>query len=293
MADRVTVVPPHDPWPFSTVTADDLEALVADGLLRPLSGDPQLEWMAPPSGAALSPPPGYVLSFVSFHEQGFGVPASHFMRAILHFYGVELHNLNPNSIAQAAIFVAVCEGFLGIDPHWDLWTYLFSVEPFASTTGEKRVRMVVRAGGCILQLRQARAQQYIPAILVSSNKGWQRRWFYLRNDDGRLPLFSQRVVNAAGSNWRYGAPRERQKNLQPLLEALEKLREGGLTAAGVVAAILRQRVLPLTEWRLLLSEMTPGVGLEGSQMSLVPLHADDLHRRVAGTVRRLDAGALI
>jgi hypothetical protein len=40
MADRATVVPPRDPWPFSTVTVDDLEALVADGLLRPLSGDP-------------------------------------------------------------------------------------------------------------------------------------------------------------------------------------------------------------------------------------------------------------
>jgi hypothetical protein len=118
--------------------------------------------------------------------------------------------------------------------------------------------MAVRAGGCILQLRQARAQQYIPAILASSNKGWQRRWFYLRNDDGRLPLFSQRVVIAAGGNWRYGAPREKQKNLQPLLKALEELREGGLTAAGVVAAIHRRRVLPLTERRLPLWEMTPG-----------------------------------
>jgi hypothetical protein len=292
MADRVTVVPPRDPWPFSTVMVDDLEALVVDGLLRPLSGDPQPEWMAPPSGAAPSPPLGYVLSFVSFHERGFGVPASRFMRAILHFYGVELHNLNPNSIAQAAIFAAVCEGFLGIDPHWDLWTHLFSAKPFASTTGEKRVRMAVQAGGCILQLRQARAQQYIPAILLSSYKGWQRRWFYLWNDDGRLPSFSQRVVTAAGSNWRFGAPRERQKNLQPLLEALQELRDRGLTAAGVVAAIHRRRVLPLTEWRLLLLEMTPGVDLEGSQMSSVPLSADDLHRRVAGTVGRLDAGAL-
>jgi hypothetical protein len=40
-----------------------------------------------------------VLSFVSFHERGFRVPASRFMRALLHYYGVELHNLNPNSIA--------------------------------------------------------------------------------------------------------------------------------------------------------------------------------------------------
>jgi hypothetical protein len=125
MADRVTIVPPRDPWPFSTVTVDDLEALVADGLLRPLSGDSQPEWMAPSSGAAPSSSPGYVVSFVSFHKRGFGVPASRFMRAILHVYGMELHNLSPNSISQAAIFAAVCEGYLGIDPHWDLWTLLF------------------------------------------------------------------------------------------------------------------------------------------------------------------------
>jgi hypothetical protein len=113
-----------------------------------------------------------------------------FYAAILHVYGVELHNLSPNSISQAAIFAAVCEGYLGIDPHWDLWTHLFSVELFASPTGERRVRMAVQAGGSILQLRQAWALQYIPAILASSNKGLQRRWFYLRNDDGRLPSFS-------------------------------------------------------------------------------------------------------
>jgi hypothetical protein len=109
--------------------------------------------MVPSSGADPTPPRGYVLSFVSFHERGFGVPASRFMRALLHYYGVELHNFNPNSIAQAAIFAAVCEGFLGIDPHWDLWTHLFSAELFALTTGEKKVRMAVRAGGCTLQLR--------------------------------------------------------------------------------------------------------------------------------------------
>jgi hypothetical protein len=51
------------------------------------------------------------------------------------------------------------------------------------------------------------------------------------------------------------------------LKALEELRERGLTAAGVVAAIHRWRVLPLTERRLPLWEMTPGVDLEGLQMS--------------------------
>jgi hypothetical protein len=58
----------------------------------------------------LAPPKGYVVSFIAFHEGGFGVPPSRFMRAIPHYYGVELHHFTPNSISHAAIFVAVCEG---------------------------------------------------------------------------------------------------------------------------------------------------------------------------------------
>jgi hypothetical protein len=232
MVDRVTVVPPRDPWPFSTVTVGDLEALVADGLLRPLSDDPQSEWMVPSSGADPTPPPGYVLSFVSFHERGFEVPASRFMRALLQYYGVELHNFNPNSIAQAAIFTAVCEGFFGIDPHWDLWTHLFSVELFVLTTGEKKVCMAVRAGGCTLQLRQGRAQEYIPAILVSSNKGWQRRWFYFWNNDRRLLSFSQRVVTAAGSNWCWGPRARNRRNSSPFWRPCRSYEMGGSPPRG-------------------------------------------------------------
>src|SRR5688572_14515027 len=101
LADRVTIIPPRDPWPFSTVTASDLEDLVGEGLLRPRTDEQRPEWIPPVGGAAPSPPPGYIVSFVSFHERGFGVPASCFMRAILHQYGVELHNLSPNSISQA------------------------------------------------------------------------------------------------------------------------------------------------------------------------------------------------
>ena len=149
----------------------------------------------------------------------------------------------------------------------------------------------MRAGGCILQLRQTRAPQYIPAILASSNKGWQRRWFYLRNDDGRLPSFSQRVVTAAADIWRYGTQRDRQKNLQPLLKALVELRKGGLTAAGVVAAIHRRRVLPLAERRLPLWEMTPEADWEGSRMSPDPLPFDALQWRVSTALGKPDPHA--
>jgi hypothetical protein len=35
-------------------------------------------------------------------------------------------------------------------------------------------------------LRSDRAQLYMPATFTSSNKGWQGRWFYLRNNDERM-----------------------------------------------------------------------------------------------------------
>jgi hypothetical protein len=53
MADRVTIIPPRDPWPFSTVTASDLEELVGEGLLRPLTDKQRPEWIPPVGGAAL------------------------------------------------------------------------------------------------------------------------------------------------------------------------------------------------------------------------------------------------
>ena len=48
----------------------------------------------------------------------------------------------------------------------------------------------------------------------------------------------------------------------------------------------------MAERRLRLSEMKPGVDLEGSRMSSTSLSADDLLKRVAGTVGKQDAGAL-
>jgi hypothetical protein len=57
------------------------------------------------------------MSFMAFHERGLEMPSSQFMRALLNYYGVELHHLAPNSVSQAAIFAAVCEGYLGMEPH--------------------------------------------------------------------------------------------------------------------------------------------------------------------------------
>jgi hypothetical protein len=99
------------------------------------------------------------------------------------------------------------------------------------------------------------------------------------------------VVTVAADAWRHGTPRDRQKNLEPLLKALGELRERGLTAAGVIATIHRRRVLPLAERRLPLWKMTLEADLEGSRMSSDPLPFDVLHGRVAVALGKPDAGA--
>ena len=38
-----------------------------------------------------------------------------------------MQHLTPNGIQHIAAFIALCEGFLGISPHFDLWRYLFAV----------------------------------------------------------------------------------------------------------------------------------------------------------------------
>jgi hypothetical protein len=149
------------------VTKGKLEELVRDGLLRPRASQNQPEWRVPSSDHRESAPlEGYVVSFVAFHKRGLGMPPSDFMWA-LHYYKVELHHLGPNSISQAAIFAAVYEGYLGIEPHWNLWLHLFKVEHFAKKAGERGLRRVVHAGSYTLQVRVGRGEQYILVQLIS------------------------------------------------------------------------------------------------------------------------------
>jgi hypothetical protein len=92
-----------------------LNELVNGGLLAPAGEGAYPSWMVPQaSDREPNPPYGYIISFIWLHERGFTTPASRFMRGLCYHYGVELHNFAPNAILQAATFVDVCEGFLGI-----------------------------------------------------------------------------------------------------------------------------------------------------------------------------------
>jgi hypothetical protein len=136
----------------------------------------------------------------------------------------------------------------------------------------------VHAGICTLQVWAGRGELYIPAQLISSNSGWHDRWFYLRNDDDCLPKFSSRVLMSREDNWSYNVIEEEKPKLQPLLNALRRLHQHGLTAGMVAVVFHRRRVLPLMQRRIRIDEMTSGVSLEGSRMSHETLPLDEVTR---------------
>jgi hypothetical protein len=116
----ITVVDPF-PWPRSTATRLTLSEQVTAGQLAANEDGRPAAWIEP-LARDREPNPlfGYVVSFIRFHERGFAAPASRFLRGLCFHYSVELHNFAPNAILQAATFVGVCEGFLGILVNWDL-----------------------------------------------------------------------------------------------------------------------------------------------------------------------------
>jgi hypothetical protein len=183
----ITVIDPL-PWPCSTVTRLALCELVNAGQLTANEDEQPPVWIDPPArDQEPNPPFGYVVSFILFHDRGFAAPASRFLRGLCFHYGVELHNFAPNAISQAAMFIGVCEGYLGILVNWDLWVHLFRAELHTLTTLEPKTRRVVRAGDVTIALRETRRELYIPCTMTSNNAQWERGWFYLRNGDPGLP----------------------------------------------------------------------------------------------------------
>jgi hypothetical protein len=280
-----------DDWRPSLMMERRLLELEREGLLRRRTSLSSPEWIAPAADHREPwPPKGYVVSFTKFHRHGLGAPPSRFMRALCHHYGVELQHLSPNAITGAAVFAAVCEGYLGMMPHWELWLHLYRGELFNAPTGTTGVRKPVRAGCLNLVLKTGkteRPREYIPVGLSTNHAGWDSQWFYLRNDDDLLPAYTGRLITERPENWTYDVVQVHQSRLDPLLDALKKLRVEGLTAALVLSAVYHRRVLPLMSRPLRMDEMGPGVSsqdLEACRMSNEAPANDEVAARVRAAV---------
>jgi hypothetical protein len=170
---------PNREWKKLKTKTEDLLALLNSGFIREKEMD---MWRA----AAGDPYPmkkseDEILMFVLFAERGLALPVSDFFKGLMGYYGVEYLSLNPNSIFHTAVFVHVCEAFLGIKPHWILFRKFFRVKPQPSASNPRVV------GGAGIQMREDAAEQYLSYKLIDSNQDWKAKWFYITNHHLGLP----------------------------------------------------------------------------------------------------------
>jgi len=87
-----------------------------------------IRWRVPPrTEVEPRPEENEVISFAHFHSFGFGVPAHPLLRWLLYYYGLCLHDLTTKGILHLSIFIMLCDGFLGVPAHYELWQSLFRV----------------------------------------------------------------------------------------------------------------------------------------------------------------------
>ena len=98
-------------------------------------------------------------------------------------------------------FVALCEGFLGISPHFNLWRYFFVVTLLKKQ--EKRQELNMPMGCAGIQLHNNRVNEYPPMSLSTSNNGWHLHWFYIKNDVAApLSEFTGCLIEEVLKSWR-------------------------------------------------------------------------------------------
>ena len=190
-AESTSEVHRDQQWGRSTITRETLEEMVFEGILE---DQVTVGWR--PAVGELFPTPdtNKLIVFEAYFVRGFGIPAHPFLRKLLGYYGINLCHLHPNNILHISLFINLCEAFVRIALHFNLFRYFFYLKPFLGSRSPKVV------DGVYLQLRDGMVNEYIQAPLNTSLKGWNAKWFYIRNAE---PSLSTDIDHLAvpSTNW--------------------------------------------------------------------------------------------
>ena len=76
----------------------------------------------------LTPHSDELVVFEDYFIRGLSVLIHPFLHRLIDHYGINLCNLSPNSILHVAGFINLCEAYLGILPHFDLFHHFFCLK---------------------------------------------------------------------------------------------------------------------------------------------------------------------
>ena len=149
---------------------------------------------------------------------------------------IQLYHLTPNSFVHISIFVHLCEAFLGIEHHFELFRFFFHLKP----QPDSYVLDVV--GGAGLQLRQWKDREYISYKLSKKVIEWKPKWFYVENQSGCFPP----ITLGPPIQWpEWNKKPVDESQVSELLERIAVLRQNMLTGEPVVFGRMKRRIQPL------------------------------------------------
>ena len=117
------------------------------------------------------------MCFVPYLLRGVGFPIHPFLRGLLEYYGLQLHNFTPASILHIAGYVALCELFLGCEAHFELWRKLFCLIP------RNHEGSIFEVGGA--EIWRIAETGYLSSTPKKASEEWPSEWFYI--EDVSLP----------------------------------------------------------------------------------------------------------
>jgi hypothetical protein len=139
-----------------TYTQQSLEGMVIEGILpNQVTGG----WRRAAGEAFPTPDTNEPVVFEAYFVRGFGIPTHPFLRKLLRYYSISLCHLNPNSILHISLFINLCEAFIGIALHFNLFRHFFCLKPFFGSGSPKVI------DGVYLQLRNGMVKEYIQVPL--------------------------------------------------------------------------------------------------------------------------------
>ncbi|KAK1693179.1 hypothetical protein QYE76_009876 [Lolium multiflorum] len=191
-----------------------------------------------------NPPMEYRVSFVDHLIRGLSAPIHDFLRGLLFVYGIQLHQLTPNSILHISIFITLCECFLGIPPNWALWKRIFCLRRNGSHNATYNI------GGVVICVRTD--VDYFDVKFPDSVQGWRKRWLYIHEESANsvehniIPFDGSAKIQRRRS-WDEASEEEKKATeaLMSRIHQLQNTRGKELSGVQITAYFLRIRVQPL------------------------------------------------
>jgi hypothetical protein len=111
---------------------------------------------------------GEFILFTSYISCGLALSISPFFLLLLKEFGLQLQHLTPHSVLQVAIFVHLCEMFVGVAPYTSLFRNFFVLVKSGKTRDH--------IGAYYFQTRPDPAVVYIPTLGGTRWENWRSEW---------------------------------------------------------------------------------------------------------------------